>query len=218
MKPNLKWRASSGFLLVGAIVGAGASTIANAGTTDAVSTFIVPAQLSMSAGLNPSAGGWSLVSASSSPLWFDRGGQTGPFSSSSLGLIGGLEQSWVTSDVSNTYGIGQNLILPVPLSFAQMHPGPIELTVRVLSFSNPSSPNQLLSSKFYTHIGNPGVILLNAGSINGGIALRIDSNSNDGLSEYEFQWTSSSAWMNVSIAGYGMSIDSARNLALSVAN
>jgi hypothetical protein len=173
----------------------------------------IPARLPEAAGLSTSTPGWTLVSSGTSPIWLGKG--TSPVSSDALGLTGGLVQSWVTSATAQQYGTGANLPLPVPLSFAQANPGPIEATVRVLSFSSQSSASQLLDNPQFSQIGLglPGESEVTGGGINGGTVVSIDSAANGGLSEYQFHWASGSDWYQVSVAGASMTLQQAQAFA-----
>jgi hypothetical protein len=135
-----------------------------------------------------------------------------------MGLDGGLLQLWVSTPTAQEYGTGQSLPLPVPLAFAQAHPGPIEATVDVLSFSEPTSPDQLLANPQFSQIGEgiPGITVVDGGGINGGTAIQIASDANGGLTEYEFQWASGSTWYQVAVLGADMSVQQAQSFARQV--
>lgn len=174
---------------------------------------ITPPQLPASAGLDPSLTGWTLVSSGSSPIWLGKG--YSPVDSRTLGLNGGLLQFWVSTAAADQYGTGQDLPLPIPISFASAHLGPIEATLQVLSFSKPNSAQQLLDNSLFSQIGegNSDILVIQGGGINGGHAVQISSDANGGLTEYEFQWTSGASWYSVAVLGAGMSFSQAQAFA-----
>jgi len=177
-----------------------------------------PPQLPASAGLSPGVPDWTLVSTGSSRIYGGKG--ESPVDSREMGLDGGLLQLWVSTSTAQEYGTGQGLPLPVPLVFAQAHPGPIEATVDVLSFSKPSSPSRLLANPQFSQIGEgiPGDTVVSGAGLNGGTAMQILSDGNGGLTEYLFQWASGSSWYQVAELGAGMSVQQAQRFAQQVGN
>jgi hypothetical protein len=120
---------------------------------------------------------------------------------------------WVSSAAVAAYGGPNSVPLPVPLDFAQAHPGPVEVVVRVLQFSGAASPGMLYSSADYSRLGWPGVTLLNAQGPHGGRVTEIDSAANGGLTEYQYQWTDANNWVEVSVLGASMTESQAQAVA-----
>jgi hypothetical protein len=215
----------------------GIKGLSGADSSAADSALVLPPQLPESDGFNPSSGAaastggssnstsstsWTEVSSSSAPLWpgVVSGDSQAPFGATDLGLTGGLSQVWVVSSSVAKYGnLNTGLQLPIPLSFAEAKPGPVEIDVTVLQFSNLQAPMSLFNSNDYSHLAPPwtGVNQI-AGSVpNGGRVAQIDSQANGGLIEYQFQWSDGYNWVQVSVLGARMSQSQAEAIAAQVA-
>jgi hypothetical protein len=123
-------------------------------------------------------------------------------------------QGWVLNVAISAYGpVNHGLVLPVPLGFADQHPGPAEVFVSVVNFSNQEDANRLLNDPEYTRSWDPAYTALPADAINGGVAFRIDSLSNDGLTEYRFAWVGGTSVVEVNVLGANMSVGAAQDVA-----
>lgn len=191
---------------------------APAGASVATVTNPIPRQLSQSAGLVRPAGLVEIAS-SSSPLWAGPDFAETPFAAraQALGLSGGLMQVWVSGAAVRRFGAAA-VPLPVPLAVARASAGPAEVFVRVLRFGNTSSPRLLYRSDAYSRLGWEwsGVTLLKVAGLHGGRVTTISSAANGGLTEYQFQWTRGSDWVEVSVLGAGLSEASAARTAAQV--
>jgi hypothetical protein len=201
------------------LVGSGAvAQGAPARSTVVVPTNLIPAQIGQSAGLvRPT--GLVEIASSSSPLWAGPDFPQTPFATRArtLGLSGGLMQVWVMGAAVRRFGASA-VPLPVPLALARASGGPAEVFVRVLRFDNTSSPRLLYLSDAYSRLGPAwsGVTLLHVTGIAGGRVTTIDSAANGGLTEYQFQWTRGSDWVEVSVLGASLTEASAAHLAAEV--
>jgi hypothetical protein len=135
-----------------------------------------------------------------------------PFTPAQLGLKGSLSQFWVLTAAFQSYG-AKNLQLPIPSSFVKTRPGPAEVAVTVLSFDNGRSPQRLLGSTFYNHLGWPGTTQIHSPSDENWMVTRINSLSNGGMGEVLLQGSVGSRWIQVAVIGFDLTLDEARGIA-----
>ena len=104
----------------------------------------------------------------------------------SPGLTGSLGQWWISAPAVAHYGGEEAVPLPVPIKYARTISSPVEVDVSVYRFNNSSSPELLYQNEGY--VERPQTTVLAVPGVKGGRVIKIDSASNGGLSEYEFQW------------------------------
>jgi hypothetical protein len=123
-------------------------------------------------------------------------------------------EGWVSNAAVTAYGpLNGGLPLPVPLAFAQAHPGPVEAFVSVVNAGSQDEANRLLDDPDFIGSWDPNYTPLPADALNGGVAFRIDSLSNDGLSEYRFAWVGETSVVEVNVLGTDMSVSAAQAVA-----
>jgi hypothetical protein len=130
------------------------------------------------------------------------------------GFTGSLQQGFVLASALRRYGaLNAGLRLPLPLSFARQHPGPAEVFAYVWAFSNTKLPVNLLHSQDFMDSAVSGVSRLRSGTISDGLAWRIDSAANGGMSEFRFAWTKGGELIEVNVLGWKLSLSAARAVA-----
>ncbi|MGA2530338.1 MAG: hypothetical protein ABSG36_14420 [Acidimicrobiales bacterium] len=130
------------------------------------------------------------------------------------GLTGSLGQWWISSAAVAHYGGEEAVPLPVPLKYARTISSPVEVDVSVYRFNNSSSPELLYQNEGY--VESPQATVLSVPGVKGGRVIKIDSASNGGLSEYQFQWADSTDWVAVSLLGANMTESQAASVASDV--
>ena len=88
------------------------------------------------------------------------------------------------------------------------------MDVSVYRFNNSSSPELLYQNEGY--VESQQATVLSVPGVKGGRVIKIDSASNGGLSEYEFQWADSTDWVEVSLLGANMTESQAAAVASDV--
>ncbi len=123
-------------------------------------------------------------------------------------FVRGSEQVWALTAAVETYGM-RHVPQPIPLRLARQHPGPAEVVVDVLTLANASVANRYMP--LYAH--TEGYTALPTAGINSGIAARIDSLANDGLSEVRFAWVGGRSIVEVNILGADLTVGEAQRVA-----
>jgi hypothetical protein len=119
------------------------------------------------------------------------------------------DQTWVLRAAARKYGI-HHVPLPIPLALARRHPGVSEVSSDVLTLASASVAKRFFPIEAHT----AGYSALPQAAINGGIAARIDSPANDGLSEFRFAWIRRAAIVDLNILGSHMTAAEAKRVAL----
>ena len=208
-------------LATGAVVGAGAFGLAHSSASSsknppsAAAGSLLPAiKLPASSGF---AGirGMSQLLSSRIPLWTGKDG-AGPYTASAYGLTGSLGQGFVISTAIAKYGTLDSrpgLPLPLPLSFANLHPGPAEVFDSVWAFANSWAAAKLLHDPVFADTDVSGVSAEPSGSLHGGLAWKVVSAANGGLREFRFEWAAGSDLVMVSVAGARLTLKEAQTVA-----
>jgi hypothetical protein len=149
------------------------------------------------------------------PLWTGKDGP-GPYQAGRYGMIGSLGQGFVLGSAVSRFGTLTSrpaLPLPLPVAFAQRHPGPAEVFDLVWAFSNTWAPVKLLHDPVFTDTDTPGVTALRSGAVHGGLAWKVVSAANGGMSEFRFEWASGNHLIGVSVIGSALTIGQASAVA-----
>lgn len=200
---NVRLRAMAVVVLVGTGVTVGILLINGAGT----------AAGGGAAGIS-SISGMSEVISGSIPWCADVKGTSLPEYCSLPGATGGLEQGWVQTAAISAYGtLNDGLSLPIPLAFAEQHSGPAEVFVEVVTLATRDEANRLLSDPDYIGSWDPNYTALPKDAINDGVAFKIDSPANDGLTEFRFAWVGDSSVVEVNVLGANLNASDAQAVA-----
>lgn len=125
-----------------------------------------------------------------------------------------VAQGWVLDAAIHKYGaFNAGLRLPLPLSFANKHAGVAEVFDRVMTFRTQREANRLLRNTQYTGAENADYTPLATAAINGGIAGRVNSPANDGMSQYRFNWVSGTSEVDVNVVGAKLTVSEAQAVA-----
>jgi hypothetical protein len=127
--------------------------------------------------------------------------------------VGGIGQVWVSSAAVEQYGAADKVPLPVPLELAAKRPGPVEVTLNLLTFRDASSASDLLHNP--TYIG-PQWTRLPDVSIAGGFVYKVYSAANNGLAELLVQRVVGTSWMEVAVLGAQLTVAEALHVAESI--
>lgn len=179
----------------------------------AIGSASYPSKLSDNTG--PSAViGLQLVSSSSNPLWNGKDGN-GPYTPSELGLVGGLEQLWVSNAAIRQYGpVGVNgTQLPLSADFVKAHQGVLDVYVHILKFDNTRSPSTILRSPAYKP-SSIGLTPVTAVTISNGRAYTFPYGN--GEVGFMFQWPEGQYWNSITVVGNGISVGEAEQVAKSL--
>jgi hypothetical protein len=150
------------------------------------------------------------------PLWTGKD-SAGPYRASAYGLVASLGQGFVLSPAVREFGTLSSrpgLPLPLPLAFAGRHPGPAEVFDTVRAFTTASAPARLLHDPVFADTDVQGVTALRSGAVHGGLAWRVVSAANGGMSEYRFEWADGTRLTGVSVIGAQLTLGQARQVAL----
>lgn len=162
--------------------------------------------------------GMTQIIGGSTPLSLSKGTAVPAYAS--LDAVAGLAQGWVDTGAIDMYGPPQDgkhgLQLPVPLAYAQQHPGPCEVFIRVLRFQSHDDALAALQEPELTGSYSPGYSLIDSGGVNGGIVAAVQSLANEGLDEYRFHWVSGNTWVEANVLGYDLALDAAQAVARQV--
>ena len=183
-------------------------------TTDGGLTWVNTAARVVTAGQLLQSAGFSalpnlrLIGSGGARLWSGKDG-AGPFTAEQLGLTGGLSQTWIAASAIEQYG-NPGLVLPLPANFVAKHPGkPLEVYVTVLKFNNAHAPIKLLNSPAYNrNAGHPKLG-------QGGWAYQ-STTVDTGETAFMFQWAHGEYWNQVTVLGYRLPFQAARQLAASI--
>ena len=134
----------------------------------------------------------------------------------SLTTTSSIEQGWVQDAAIQEYGTLDNgLPLPIPLKFAQEHPGPAEVFLMVMTFATQDEAQKLLNDPQWTGTWDTADYTpLPSAAIDGGLAGEQYSGANDGLTEYRFNWVSGTSEVDVNVIGAKMTVQQARAVAM----
>lgn len=159
--------------------------------------------------------GMSKIISGSLPVCSEKGSEPLP-SHCAMKATGGVDQGWVLTPATTHFGaLGHGLKLPIPLAFAKAHPGPAEVFDRVLTLPTQSEAEVLLKSPDYVGSSDKGYVAMPSAAFDGGVAARIDSEANGGLSEYRFDWVRGTSILEVNVLGSGLSVGQAKQVATS---
>ncbi len=200
-------------VIVGSVIG----VILTKGASTPAQLPRLPPQLPVTYGLI-GASSFSDIGSGSVPFWQAKDGNP-PLNlrTTQLALVGGLGQIWVPTSAVREFGhLKTGIPLPIPLTFARLHRGPVEVTLEVLRFNQSSIAKSYYSNPVFSHLRplDPGISVLHGiGVPHRGRALLINSVGNGGLSEYLFQWRNGLDLVSVSMLGYDSFLVSALRMA-----
>jgi len=129
---------------------------------------------------------------------------------------GNLYQIFVDNDAVTQYGgFNQGLPLPLPTSFAALHPGVNEVTVTVLRFTSAEPAQRLLKNPSFNESNDRQITTLRQGRFDGGVALEDNSPPNNvpGMHSFTLLWARGRYLIRLSVEGYAVAISDADNLA-----
>ncbi|MDQ1475610.1 MAG: hypothetical protein QOE62_839 [Actinomycetota bacterium] len=156
-------------------------------------------RLSAPAGLAPTPG-LSMISSDAGGLATPkRTAPSHPAPDCTYTAVGGIGQVWVSNAALEQYGTADKVPLPIPFRLASKHPGPVEVTLDVLTLQDRPSATALLSNP--TYASNPGWTRLPDVSIGGGFVNKVYSAANDGLDEFVVQRVVGTSWIEVAVLG-----------------
>jgi hypothetical protein len=152
------------------------------------------------------------IEQSSVPLASDIGIGCLPPSITSLGAtfnpVGALQQVWENPIAAFSYRLGDQPDLPVPFDFARAHPGTVESDLEIYQFSGSTQgPKLLRMSLIAPQPGNPVNKFLGDVGPHRGREFRVNSLSNDGLTEYQYFWNQGRYLVFLKALGYHISPD-----------
>lgn len=157
--------------------------------------------------------GMTLVLSGAIPLVSTKGTDLPSYASHVTG-VSGLGQGWVLTTAVEHYGtLNHGLVLPVPLAFAQKHPGPCEVFVNVVTLDTPKQATVVMDSKGFWDAVGPQVTPIPTAAVHHGLAWRISSPANGGLMEDAFGWQSGSSVARLSVIGADLSLKEAQGIA-----
>lgn len=128
--------------------------------------------------------------------------------------VGGIGQVWVSNAAVEKYATAATVPLPIPFDLAAKHPGPVEVTLDVLTFRDASTARALLNNPTYV---NSEWTRLPDVSVAGGFVYKVYSAANGGLDEFLVQRVVDNSWMEVSVLGTQLTAAEAVPIAESVA-
>jgi hypothetical protein len=131
-----------------------------------------------------------------------------------------LHELWVSSDAETEYGqYNHGLPLPLPSTFARLHPGVDEALVDINRFQNATLPRILLTNPLITEQNDPQVAKLDAGGIKGGIVVKDDVPPNNvaNMNSYTLIWAEHDYLIRVNVQGYSVTVQEADAVAKMVA-
>jgi hypothetical protein len=172
--------------------------------------------------LLPAASGYARISDMTQvisgriPLWAGKDGP-GPYQPGAYGLVASLGQGFVLSPAVRKFGTLSSrpaLTLPLPLAFADQYPGPAEVFDTVWAFATAAAPVRLLHDPVFSDTDVAGVTALRSGAVHGGLAWKVTSAANGGMSEYRFEWADGTRLTGVSVVGSQLTLSQARQVAL----
>jgi len=199
-RPLISAMVASGILAVATGTAFAIISSAVADRVNVPGTQLPARQLHSSSGFR-SISGMTQVIGGRIPLWMYKDG-TGPYTESGLGFIGSLQQGFVLNSAIKRYGtLNKGLILPVPLKFAKLHPGPAEVFDMVWAFSGPQAPHMLLHSAIFMDTAVAGITPIAALTRKNMLAWTIDSAANDGLKEIRIALVRGDHLIEVNVAG-----------------
>jgi hypothetical protein len=138
-----------------------------------------------------------------------------PFTPRELGIKGGFYQAWVLTSAVDQYAGMAVFPLPLPLSFADEHPGPAQVFVSTFVFNNRTSPERLLSTPFYNRHGDVGFTQIGLEGADSWLTLQVRSPANGGLTEFVFQRAAGDRWFQIVILGWHVTMSQGLTLASS---